>query len=95
MRRMQATLGIVEAPDEKSAIAKAVEHFSIPRARQNRVIQTAAHPLTILDDQNFEMLALGALERALIMIRSIVWLDANNPHRPVAPRAGWSVDRGW
>jgi hypothetical protein len=40
MGRVLATLGRVEAPDEKTAIAKAAEQFNIPLARQNRIIVT-------------------------------------------------------
>jgi hypothetical protein len=40
LRKVLATLGTVEAPDEKSAIAKAAEYFNIPPARQNRIVVT-------------------------------------------------------
>jgi hypothetical protein len=39
-RKVLATLGTVEAPDEKSAIAKAAKEFNIPPARQNKIVVT-------------------------------------------------------
>jgi hypothetical protein len=35
-----ATLGTVEAPDEKAAIAKAAEYFNIPPVRRDRIVVT-------------------------------------------------------
>jgi hypothetical protein len=40
MGKVLATLGSVEAPDEKSAIAKAAKEFYIPPARRNRIVVT-------------------------------------------------------
>jgi hypothetical protein len=40
MGKVLATLGSVEAPDEKSAIAKAAKEFHIPPARLNRLVVT-------------------------------------------------------
>jgi hypothetical protein len=38
--KVLSTLGTVEAPDEKSAIAKAAEEFNITPARQNKIVVT-------------------------------------------------------
>jgi hypothetical protein len=40
IRKVLATLGTVEAPDEKSASAKAAKEFNIPPARQNKIVVT-------------------------------------------------------
>jgi hypothetical protein len=40
IRKVLATLGTVEAPDEKSAIAKAAAEFNIPPERRNRIAVT-------------------------------------------------------
>jgi hypothetical protein len=37
IRKVRATLGTIEAPDEKSAIAKAAKEFNIPPARRNKI----------------------------------------------------------
>jgi hypothetical protein len=34
------TLGSIEAPDEKAAIAEAAKEFHIPPARQNKIVVT-------------------------------------------------------
>jgi hypothetical protein len=39
-RKVLATLGTIEAPDEKGAIAKAIETFNIPPARQSKIAVT-------------------------------------------------------
>jgi 1,2-phenylacetyl-CoA epoxidase PaaB subunit len=41
IRKVLATLGTVEAPDEKSAIATAAEEFSIPPERRNATVALA------------------------------------------------------
>jgi hypothetical protein len=40
IRKRAEHLGEVEAPDERSAIAKAAEMFDIPPARRNRITVT-------------------------------------------------------
>jgi hypothetical protein len=40
IRKGAEHLGTVEAPDEKSAIAKAIEYFGIEPARRNRITVT-------------------------------------------------------
>jgi hypothetical protein len=40
MRKVLATLGTVEAPDEREAIAKAAEQFHIAPARRKRIVVT-------------------------------------------------------
>jgi hypothetical protein len=40
IRKVRATLGTVEAPDEKTAIAKAVEQFNIRPALRNKIAVT-------------------------------------------------------
>jgi hypothetical protein len=38
--KVLSTLGSVEAPDEKSAIAEAAREFNITRARRNKLVVT-------------------------------------------------------
>ena len=42
IRKKGQHLGIVEAADERAAVAKAIEHFSIPRALQHKLAATGA-----------------------------------------------------
>jgi len=40
IRKRAEELGTVEAPDEQSAIARAVAQFNIPSERRNRIVVT-------------------------------------------------------
>jgi hypothetical protein len=62
---------------------------------RSQFLHDRALRLPVLNDPNLYTPTFGAFERAPIVIRLVVGLDANEPHRHQARRARGTADRRW